>query len=192
VALPPPKLSLSLLDVILTPLFVRSSSGLLSRKPGEIEEEPDGQRQRIFQAPRHPKSAIGIKPIRSATANPANQMGFGDCSIRNIPLALGRGLGNHRACIPIARATRRNPTQPPKIKQGDRTKTIPIIAVTALPSPEYERKGLESGCDAYIPKPITLGKFVRLIESFLNIRPVTPTTFASISDSKARSSSAPT
>ena len=38
------------------------------------------------------------------------------------------------------------------LKQDDRTKTIPIIAVTALASPEYERKGLESGCDAYIPK----------------------------------------
>ena len=37
------------------------------------------------------------------------------------------------------------------LKQDYRTKTIPIIAVTALVSPEYEKKGLESGCDAYIP-----------------------------------------
>jgi two-component system cell cycle response regulator DivK len=65
------------------------------------------------------------------------------------------------------------------LKQDDRTKTIPIIAVTALASPEYEKKGLESGCDAYIPKPITLGNFLRTIESFLKIRPVTPTSFAS-------------
>ena len=67
------------------------------------------------------------------------------------------------------------------LKQDDRTKTIPIIAVTALASPEYEKKGLESGCDAYIPKPITLGNFLRTIESFLKIRPVTPTSFASLS-----------
>jgi two-component system cell cycle response regulator DivK len=67
------------------------------------------------------------------------------------------------------------------LKQDQRTKTIPIIAVTALASPEYERKGLESGCDAYIPKPITLGNFLRTIESFLKIRPVTPTSFASLS-----------
>ena len=67
------------------------------------------------------------------------------------------------------------------IKSDDRTKTIPIIAVTALASPEYEKKGLESGCDAYIPKPITLGNFLRTIESFLKIRPVTPTSFASLS-----------
>ena len=67
------------------------------------------------------------------------------------------------------------------LKQDDRTKTISIIAVTALASPEYEKKGLESGCDAYIPKPITLGNFLRTIESLLEIRPVTPTSFASLS-----------
>ena len=67
------------------------------------------------------------------------------------------------------------------LKQDQRTKTTPIIAVTALASPEYEKKGLESGCDAYIPKPITLGNFLRTIESFLKIRPVTPTSFASLS-----------
>src|ERR1700747_430478 len=67
------------------------------------------------------------------------------------------------------------------LKQDQRTKTIPIVAVTALASPEYEREGLESGCDAYIPKPITLGNFLRTIESFLKIRAVTPTSFASLS-----------
>ena len=51
------------------------------------------------------------------------------------------------------------------LKQDEQTKTIPIIAVTALANPEYEKKGLESGCDAYIPKPITLGNFLGTIES---------------------------
>jgi two-component system, cell cycle response regulator DivK len=69
------------------------------------------------------------------------------------------------------------------LKQDDQTKTIPIIAVTALANPEYEKKGLESGCDAYIPKPITLGNFLGTIESFLNIRPVTLASFASLSPS---------
>jgi two-component system cell cycle response regulator DivK len=64
------------------------------------------------------------------------------------------------------------------LKQDDRTKIIPIIAVTAFASPDYERKGLESGCDAYIPKPITLGNFLRTIESFLKTRLVMPTSFA--------------
>jgi two-component system cell cycle response regulator DivK len=40
------------------------------------------------------------------------------------------------------------------LKQDEQTKAIPIIAVTALATPEYEKKGLESGCDAYIAKPI--------------------------------------
>ena len=55
------------------------------------------------------------------------------------------------------------------LKQDDQTKTIPIIAVTALASPEYEKKGWESGCDAYILKPIILDNFLRTIESFLKI-----------------------
>jgi two-component system, cell cycle response regulator DivK len=67
------------------------------------------------------------------------------------------------------------------LKQDDQTKTIPIIAVTALASREYEKQGLESGCDAYIPKPITLANFLRTIESFLNTRPVTLATSASTS-----------
>jgi two-component system cell cycle response regulator DivK len=67
------------------------------------------------------------------------------------------------------------------LKQDQRTKTIPIVAVTALATPEYEKKGLESGCDAYIPKPITLGNLLRTIESFLNIQPVPLTNFAALS-----------
>jgi two-component system, cell cycle response regulator DivK len=57
------------------------------------------------------------------------------------------------------------------LKQDDQTKTIPIIAITALATPEYEKKGLESGCDAYIAKPITLGNLLRTIESFLSSVP---------------------
>jgi two-component system, cell cycle response regulator DivK len=53
------------------------------------------------------------------------------------------------------------------LKLDDQTKTIPIVAVTALATPEHEKKGLESGCDAYIAKPITLDNLVRTIESFL-------------------------
>ena len=67
------------------------------------------------------------------------------------------------------------------IKQDDQTKTIPIIAITDLASPEDEKKGVESGCDAYTPKPINLGNLLRTIESFLKIRPATLATFASIS-----------
>ena len=57
------------------------------------------------------------------------------------------------------------------LKQDDQTRTIPIIAVTALATPEYEKKSLESGCDAYIAKPITLDNLLRTIESFLSSVP---------------------
>jgi two-component system, cell cycle response regulator DivK len=57
------------------------------------------------------------------------------------------------------------------LKQDEQTKAIPIIAVTALATPEYEKKGLESGCDAYIAKPITLGNLLRTIASFLSSVP---------------------
>ena len=57
------------------------------------------------------------------------------------------------------------------LKQDHKTKSIPIIAVTALATPEDEKKGLESGCDAYIAKPIALGNLLRIIESFLSSVP---------------------
>ena len=57
------------------------------------------------------------------------------------------------------------------LKQDEQTKAIPIIAVTALATPEYEKKSLESGCDAYIAKPITLDNLLRTIESFLSSLP---------------------
>jgi len=57
------------------------------------------------------------------------------------------------------------------LKRDNQTRTIPIIAVTALATPEYEKKGLESGCDAYIAKPITLDNLLRTIESFFTSAP---------------------
>jgi two-component system cell cycle response regulator DivK len=58
------------------------------------------------------------------------------------------------------------------LKQDDQTKTIPIIAVTALATPEYEREGLESGCDAYITKPITIDNLLKRIELILACAPL--------------------
>ncbi len=57
------------------------------------------------------------------------------------------------------------------LKQDDLTKTIPIIAVTALATPEQEKKALECGCDAYVAKPITLDNLLRTIEPFLSSLP---------------------
>jgi two-component system cell cycle response regulator DivK len=57
------------------------------------------------------------------------------------------------------------------LKQDEQSKAIPIIAVTALATPEYEKKGLENGCDAYIAKPIALDHLLRTIESFFTFVP---------------------
>ena len=54
------------------------------------------------------------------------------------------------------------------LKQDDQTKTIPVIAVTAFAMPEYEKRSLESGCDAYITKPILMDKLLRTVEAFLS------------------------
>ena len=57
------------------------------------------------------------------------------------------------------------------LKQDDRTKAIPIIAVTAFAMPGDEKKALDSGCDAYFAKPISLDNLLRTIESMLSTSP---------------------
>ena len=57
------------------------------------------------------------------------------------------------------------------LKQDDETKAIPIIAVTAFAMPGDEKKALESGCDAYIAKPINIDNLLRAIQSILSSSP---------------------
>jgi two-component system cell cycle response regulator DivK len=57
------------------------------------------------------------------------------------------------------------------LKQDDQTKCIPIIAVTAFAMPGDEAKALESGCDAYITKPVILDNLLRTVDSFLSPLP---------------------
>ena len=55
-----------------------------------------------------------------------------------------------------------------RLLRGDeRSRRIPIIAVTAFAMAWHEREALDSGCDAYISKPISILGFLRTIESFL-------------------------
>src|SRR5215472_2265551 len=53
------------------------------------------------------------------------------------------------------------------LKQDNQTKAIPIIAVTAFATPGDETKALESGCAAYISKPVKVDELLRTIEWFL-------------------------
>jgi two-component system cell cycle response regulator DivK len=54
------------------------------------------------------------------------------------------------------------------LKEDDQTKDIPIIAVTAFMSPGDEANALESGCDAYLGKPVKIGSLLRIVESFFS------------------------
>jgi len=54
------------------------------------------------------------------------------------------------------------------LKQDNHTKAIPIIAVTAFATAGDETKALESGCAAYITKPVNVGELLRTIGSFLS------------------------
>ena len=53
----------------------------------------------------------------------------------------------------------------------ERSRRIPIIAVTAFAMGWHEREALDSGCDAYISKPITILGFLQRLEPFLSRYP---------------------
>ena len=50
------------------------------------------------------------------------------------------------------------------IRENPKTRSIPIIAVTALRSRKDKEKCLQSGCDDYIPKPFTFSLLFSHIE----------------------------
>jgi two-component system, cell cycle response regulator DivK len=54
-----------------------------------------------------------------------------------------------------------------RVRGDDHSRRIPIIAVTAFAMGWHEREALDSGCDAYISKPISIFGFLRTVESFL-------------------------
>src|SRR5215470_18491096 len=60
------------------------------------------------------------------------------------------------------------------LKNDDQTKNIPIIAVTALVTPAIEANAFESGCDAYVAKPINIENLMLTVESFLHCLSAAP------------------
>jgi len=54
-----------------------------------------------------------------------------------------------------------------RLRGDDRSRHIPIVAVTAFAMGWHERETLDSGCDAYIAKPISILGFLNTVESFL-------------------------
>ena len=54
------------------------------------------------------------------------------------------------------------------LKDDESLKSIPVIAVTAFAMDGDEERFLEGGCDAYIPKPISVASFLQTVERFAN------------------------
>jgi len=53
-----------------------------------------------------------------------------------------------------------------RIKADEKTRTIPIIAVTAFAMPGDEANIIGSGCDAYLAKPFNVRKFLKLVDQW--------------------------
>lgn len=56
-----------------------------------------------------------------------------------------------------------------QLKGTDKTRHIPIIAVTAFAMHEDEDKILAAGCEAYMAKPISIAPFISTVRKFLKI-----------------------
>ena len=53
------------------------------------------------------------------------------------------------------------------LKEDDELKSIPVIAVTAFAMKGDEERIRQGGCEAYISKPISVGKFLETVRSYL-------------------------
>ncbi len=53
------------------------------------------------------------------------------------------------------------------LKEDDELKTIPVVAVTAFAMKGDEQKIREGGCEDYISKPISVVKFIEMVQKFL-------------------------
>ena len=53
------------------------------------------------------------------------------------------------------------------LKEDDDLARIPVIAVTAFAMKGDEERIREGGCEAYLSKPISVGKFIETIRHFL-------------------------
>ena len=54
------------------------------------------------------------------------------------------------------------------LKEDDKLKSIPVIAVTAFAMKGDEEKIREGGCEAYIAKPISVTNFLQTVERFID------------------------
>ena len=53
------------------------------------------------------------------------------------------------------------------LKSDDELKTIPVIAITAFAMKGDEQKIREGGCEDYISKPISVTRFLEVVDTYL-------------------------
>lgn len=53
------------------------------------------------------------------------------------------------------------------LKSDDRTRDIPIVALTGNITPGFERAAEEAGCDDFVPKPIVLQELLERVRRLL-------------------------
>ncbi len=53
------------------------------------------------------------------------------------------------------------------LKEDDELRSIPVIAVTAFAMKGDEERIRQGGCEAYMSKPISVGKFIETVKSYL-------------------------
>jgi two-component system cell cycle response regulator DivK len=53
------------------------------------------------------------------------------------------------------------------LKDDPQLKSIPVVAVTAFAMKGDEERIRQGGCEAYLSKPISVGKFIETIRNFL-------------------------
>ena len=53
------------------------------------------------------------------------------------------------------------------LKNNPKTNHVPIIAITALAMKYDEPRIIKSGCDMYLPKPVSIDHFFKAIQKFI-------------------------
>ena len=54
------------------------------------------------------------------------------------------------------------------IKENNKSKQIPVIAVTAFAMKEDETRAIQAGCDSFIAKPVNIRDLIREIERWVS------------------------
>ena len=55
-----------------------------------------------------------------------------------------------------------------KIRASTNTKFIPVVVLTGMSDPEYKKKVLDAGVDAYLTKPYEPAELISTIQNLLN------------------------